>query len=258
MAIQFAPERVGGRSWRETDAGVESIIGDRLVNVPQGSTGQCDAFTARRYKINDAHPCFANLVCREIAGRESQNDPTVYDVDYIFRAPDSEASAGGQFSMVGSLANRSTTRDRNDQQITLQYTYPAAYKDPLLAGKTETVVVSVDFQAGTQILRWTRLQTSFTAAYNNVNAVFGRVNQSAIYSKAAETLLCTRAEIEQANERWREIFEFQWQEGGWTVPIIFLQQDDNRPVANPDANSEKAVAVYPTYNYSLLGLLLPS
>ncbi len=258
MAIQTAPERVGGRSWRYTDGGVESTISDRLLDVPQGSTGQCDAFTARRFDLGAAHPCFANLVCREIVGRESQNDPTVYDLDYIFRAPDSEASPGGQFSMVGSLANRRTTRDRTDAQITLQYTYPATYKDPLLAGKTETVVVGVDYQAPTQILRWTRLQSSFTAAYNNVNAVLNTVNLNAIYSKAAETLLCTRAEIEQANERWREIFEFQWQPQGWAVPIIFLQQDDNRPVTNPDADSQKVIAVYPTYNYALLGLTLPA
>ncbi len=250
---------VGFNRWIETDEGVIAFRTDRVITIPVGENTICNAQSdLGLLKIDDPHPCFPGLVVREINGRENADSNDQYDVEYVFRAPNTEAQPGGQFSMAASLTAEKVTRDRDGNQISVTYTYPTAYKDVLLAGQTRNQIPEVEFQAPTQVLRWTRLQDSFNTAYSNVNAVHGTLNEFAIYSKDPETLLCTRAEVEQANLKFRETYEFQWRRQGWKVYGIFLQEDDNKPVENPQPASEVLADVLPLYDYSLLGLLLPS
>ncbi len=254
--------KVGTNIWEESDEGIVARFADTLAEVVFGSpagSATCNAQgDAQLLDLGDAHPCFPGLVVRRIVGRENPNDPSTYEVEYEFRAPNTEDTPGGQFSMAGSLTAEKVTRDRDGNQISVTYTYPATYKDVLLAGQTRSQIPEVEYQTPTQVLRWTRLQTSFATAYANVNAIHGTLNELAIYSKDPETLLCTRAEVEQANAKYREIYEFQWRRQGWQVYGIFLQEDDNKPVENPQVGSEVSADVLPTYNYSLLGLLLPT
>ncbi len=261
MSSRFAG-KVGTNIWEETDEGIIARFADSLTGVVFGAPAGSATCNAQGdlslLDLGDAHPCFPGLVVRRIVGRENPNDPSVYEVEYEFRAPNTEDTPGGQFSMAGSLTAEKVTRDRDGNQISVTYTYPSAYKDVLLAGQTRNQIPEVEFQAPTQVLRWTRLQDNFNTAYSNVNAVHGTLNEFAIYSKDPETLLCTRAEVEQANAKFRETYEFQWRRQGWKVYGIFLQEDDNKPVENPQPVSEVNADVLPVYNYSLLGLLLPS
>ena len=254
--------KVGTNIWEETDEGIIARFADTLTGVIYGApagSGPCSAQgDLSLLELGDGHPCFPGLVVRRIVGRENPADPSVYEVEYEFRAPNTEDTPGGQFSMAGSLTAERVTRDRDGNQISVTYTYPADYKDVLLAGQTRTQIPPMEFQAPTQVLRWTRLQASFNTAYANVNAVHGTLNEFSIYGKNPETLLCTRAEVEQANAKYREIYEFQWRRNGWKVYGIFLQEDDNKPVENPQLASEVNADLLPIYDYALLGLLLPT
>ncbi len=254
--------KVGTNIWEESDEGIVARFADTLSGVVFGAPAGSATCNAQGdlslLDLGDSHPCFPGLVVRRIVGRENPDDPSVYEIEYEFRAPNTEDTPGGQFSMAGSLTAEKITRDRDNNQIVVTYTYPTSYKDVLLAGQTRSQIPEVEYQAPTQVLRWTRLQNSFATAYANVNGIHGTLNELAIWSKDPETLLCTRAEVEQANAKYREIYEFQWRRQGWQVYGIFLQEDDNKPVENPQASSEVFADVLPTYNYSLLGLLLPT
>lgn len=240
--------------------GFRASIEDQLVDVVASKNGICTAHNdAKLFKIGDAHPCVAGLVCVDKTTQPDPQDNTKFQVVYRFEAPDPEASAGGDFSMAGSLSADTTTRDRTGAQVVLTYTYPSApnYKDFTLAGQTRTQIPQLDINKPTLVLRWTRLQNAFATAWAN-RAALGTVNATPIWGFAAELLLCSRMEIERANQKYREIFEFQYKGTAWKSYAIFLQEDDNRPVTSPDAQAEKNIDVYPTYDFSLLGLLLPA
>lgn len=252
--------RIQGESSREDAEGIEATIQDLLSNVTRSQSGGiCNAHTdAALYDIGDPHPCFANLFCSEKRVRPERGENSEFVVDYIFRAFDYELDSGGAFSMSGSLAAGKTSRDRDNNQVILTYTYPAPplYKDPLLAGQTRNQVAELEIDKPTLLLRWSRYNT-FSNAWNNTRAALGALNELIVWGFPAESVLCTRAEIEQAGQKWREIFEFQWGQD-WRAYAIFKQEDDNRPVENPGATGEAFADVYPLYNFNLLGLLLPS
>ena len=253
-------QMINGETLREDYSGETATIEDMLIDIPAGTDRICNAKAeGDAFSLGDAHPCLPGVQCVERQIDSVPGDNTKYRVRYVFREPEAEATPGGRFSMAGSLAGQTTTRDRDGNQVVLTYTYPAAptYKDFTLAGQTRTQIAELAISRPSLVLRWTRLQTSFATAFAN-RAVLGTVNVGAIWGFGAELLLCTRMEIEQSNQRWREIFEFQYTGESWTSYAIFLQEDDNRPVTNPDALAEKSVPVYPTYDFSLLGLLLPT
>ncbi len=250
---------IAGEQGREDKSGFEATIRQLVRLTGAGLNRICDAHNdAQTYDIGDAHPCFSGIYCADKVTRPHDQDNQSFWVDYVFRALDPEDSAGGAFSMAGSLAEVEATRDRDDAQVVLSHTYPVTYKDPILAGQTRSQVAEWQAAKPTLLLRWSRLQNSFGTAWGN-RAVLGTVNDALQWGFAAELLLCTRMEIEQSGQKWREIFEFQTTNSSWTVPVTFRQEDDGRPVENPVLGTdEKNVQVYPAYNYSLLGLLLPS
>ena len=251
---------IPGETLIEDNSGKTATITDMLIDIPAGINRICSADAeAGQYDLGDPHPCVTGLQCVERRIDSDPMDNTKYRVNYVFRVPDDEATAGGKFSMSGSLAGQATTRDRNDAQVELEYTYPAApnYKDFTLAGQTRKQIAQLEVNRPTLVLRWTRLQSAFATAWGN-RAILGTVNSAVSWGFAAETLLCTRMEIDQSNTKWRETFEFQYTGKPWTAYAIFLQEDDNRPVTIPDAKAEKNVDVYPTYNYALVGLTLPT
>lgn len=250
---------IGGEALREDKTGLEATIREIVTTSIRSVDELCDAHNdPGTYDLGDVHPCAGiGLVCVEKATRPAQDrENLIFTIDYVFRATDPEDSAGGAFAMAGSLADEKLNRDRAGAQVKLTHTYPATYKDPILAGNTRDQIAEFEAPRPTLLLRWSRLQTAFSTAWAN-RAVLGKVNSAIIWGFAAEELLCTRMEIEQANEKYREIFEFQHKSTGWTVPVVFLQEDDNRPVDNPAASAEADVDVYPTYDYSLLSLTLP-
>lgn len=244
----------------ENATGKTARITDFITNIAPGDNAICTAHDdLQGFNYGDAHPCVTGLVVTDKRTRPDAQDNQQFIQETIFTEPDAERSAGGRFSMSGSLAAATTTRDRDGAQVVLTYTYPSApnYKDFTLAGQTRNQIPELEVSKPTLLLRWTRLQSTFLTAWNN-QGVLGKVNQLAIWGFPAELLLCTRMEIEQANQYWREIFEFQSTGESWTSYAIFKQEDDNRPVSNPDALAEKDVPVYPVFDYSTLGLLLPS
>ncbi len=248
---------LGGEQIREDKSGFEATIRQLVIEAVPTENGACNAHQdLGTYEIGDAHPCIAGIVCTDKVTRPHERDNTHFWVDYIFRAPEAERTAAGAFSMAGSLAEIEATRDRDDAQVVLTHTYDATYKDPILAGQTRTQVAEFQVAKPTLLLRWSRIQDTFATAWAN-RAVLGTLNDAAQWGFAPELLLCTRMEIEETGQKWREIFEFQTTGQAWTVPVVFRQEDDGRPVENPAAGAESDVNVYPTYNYSLLGLLLP-
>lgn len=259
--------RILGESSEETARGVEATIQHLLSDVVRSQTGgMCNAHNdPSLYQIGDPHPCFPDLYCTGKRIRPEQGDNTRFVCDFTFGAKDWELETTGQFSMAGSLAAGKTTRDRDGNQIQLTYTYPDPpnYKDPLYAGQTNTQTQEVEIDEPTLLLRWSRYNT-FSVAFANTQAALGNLNETSFVGFPAESVLCTRAEIEQAGQRWREIYEFQWKQGAqdWKVYTIFRQEDDNRPVQNPDAVptdvAEKLVDVYKLYDFNLLGLGLPT
>ena len=246
-----------GEQIREDKSGFEATIRQLVIEPAANLNGACNAHNdPGTYQIGDAHPCIAGVVCTDKVTRPHQQDNTQFWIDYIFRAPESESTAAGAFSMAGSLAEFTATRDRDDAQVVLTHTYDATYKDPILAGQTRNQVAEFQVAKPTLLLRWTRIQDLFATAWAN-RAVLGTLNDAAQWGFAAELLLCTHMEIEETGQKWREIFEFQTTGQAWTVPTVFRQEDDGRPVENPAVSAEADVNVYPIYNYSLLGLLLP-
>lgn len=232
------------------EATIEYIVDEQAV----GATQICDAI-GRGFQLNDPHPCGLGITCVDQVVRPIPGDHSKFSVIYTFRAPELEATIAGEFSMTGSLTEQVTTRDRNDAQAKLQYTYPLTYKDPALAGQTREQVAELNYAAPTLLLRWSRLQSLFATAWTN-RAVLGHVNEFPIWGFPAGRLFCTRMEIERANSVYREMFEFQ--EGDWGINAIFRQEDDNRPVPDPDALAEKTVDVYPVFDFGSLGLALPT
>ena len=248
--------QVTGERLAEDRTGFEATI-RHLVDMQVFNVNNICNAIGQGYALGDPHPCIPSIACVDITAVPVPADNSKFHVDYTFRAPEPEDTVAGEFSMSGSLTEERTTRDRDDNQTTLTYTYPATYKDPVLAGKTRDQIAELEYSVPTLLLRWQRLNT-FAGAWAN-RAVLGKINDFTIWGFPAETLFCTRMEIERANERWREIFEFQSGAAeSWKAYSIFRQEDDNRPVPNPDANAEKRVDVFPTYNFSLLGLALPS
>ena len=235
------------------EATVQYIIDEQSV----GNANICAAHDLG-LALGDPHPCVPGLEVVDITTRPVPDDHSKFIIDYTFRAPEPEATAAGEFSMTGSLTERKTTYDRDGVQAKLTYTYPTTYKDPVLAGQTRDQPPELAYAAPTVLLRWQRL-VPFATAWGH-RAVKGTVNEFAIWDYAAEELLCTRMEIERANQTWREIFEFQ--SGDWRVESIFRQEDDNRPVTDPGGaglgDAQKFIDVYPVYDFSSLGLLLPS
>ncbi len=249
---------IQGEQIREDKSGFEATIRQLVIEPSENINGACNAHNdPGTYAIGDPHPCVANIFCTDKVTRPHERDNQYFYVDYIFRAQDDEDTAAGAFSMAGSLAEVEATRDRDNAQVVLTHTYDATYKDPILAGQTRNQVAEFQVAKPTLLLRWSRMQTSFATAWAN-RVVLGTVNSAAQWGFAAELLLCTRMEIEASGQRWREIFEFQSTGQAWTVPTVFRQEDDGRPVENPAAQAEQDVNVYPTYNFALLGLLLPS
>ncbi len=246
-----------GEQIREDKSGFEATIRQLVLEASPAADGACNAHNdPGTYLIGDPHPCIPGIECTDKVTRPHDQDNTKFWVDYIFRAPESEATGGGAFSMAGSLAEFEATRDRDNAQVVLTHTYDATYKDPILAGQTRKQVAEFQVAKPTLLLRWSRL-SDFASAWAN-RAVLGTVNDALQWGFAAEQLLCTRMEIEETGQKWREIFEFQITGQPWTVPVVFRQEDDGRPVENPAVGAEADVNVYPTYNYALLGLLLPS
>ncbi len=247
-----------GEQIREDKSGFEATIRQLVIEPSFNLNGACNAHNdPGTYQIGDAHPCISGIFCTDKVTRPHEADNTHFWVDYIFRAPESENTAAGAFSMAGSLAEFEATRDRDNNQVVLTHTYDATYKDPILAGQTRSQVAEFQIAKPTLLLRWQRIQATFSAAWAN-RAVLGTVNSAAQWGFAAELLLCTRMEIEETGQKWREIFEFQTTGNAWTVPVVFRQEDDGRAVENPAIGAEADVDIYPTYNYSLLGLLLPT
>ena len=248
---------LNGEQIREDKSGFEATIRQLVIETGAAVDGACNAHNdPGTYAIGDAHPCIAGIVCTDKVTRPHDRDNTHFWVDYIFRAPESERTAAGAFSMAGSLAEFESTRDRDGNQVVLTHTYDATYKDPILAGQTRNQVAEFQVAKPTLLLRWSRIQDLFATAWAN-RAVLGTVNDAAQWGFAAELLLCTRMEIEETGQKWREIFEFQTTGQPWTVPVVFRQEDDGRPVENPAVGAEADVNVYAAYNYALLGLLLP-
>ncbi len=240
---RIAEDRVG------FEATVQYIVDEQSV-----ADGNICAAHGRGLALGDSHPCLAGLEVVDITTRPVPGDHSKFILDYTFRAPEPEATAAGEFSMTGSLTEQKTTFDRDDIQASLEYTYPATYKDPVLAGQTRDQIPELDYAAPTILLRWQRL-VPFATAWAH-RAVKGALNEFAIWDYPAEALLCTRMEIERANQTWREIFEFQG--GDWRIEAIFRQEDDNRPVPDPGPLAKKFFDVYPLYDFSTLGLLLPT
>ena len=250
------PRQIAGERLAEDRTGFEATI-RHLVDMEAINVDNICSAIGTGYALGDAHPCVPSIECVDIAATPLPTDPSKFQVDYTFRAPELEATAAGEFSMSGSLTDQQTTRDRDGNQAELTYTYPATYKDPVLAGQTRSQYADLEYAAPTLLLRWQRLNT-FAAAWAN-RAVLGTVNSLLFQGFDPGTLFCTRMEIERANETYREIFEFQsGSPDTWKAYTIFRQEDDNRPVPNPDALAEKLIDVYPEYNFNLLGLALPS
>ena len=248
--------QIGGERLAEDRTGFESTIRHLVDMEVFNENNICNAI-GQGFALGDAHPCVPSIVCVDITATPITGDNSKFQIDYTFRAPELEDTVAGEFSMSGSLTERQDTRNRDGDQVQLTYQYPATYKDPVLAGQTRDQTAELEYAEPTLLLRWQRL-TTFAAAWAN-RAVLGTLNDATIWGFAAETLFCTRMEIERANERYREIFEFQTgRPETWRAYSIFRQEDDNRPVPNPDAQAEKRIDVYPLYNFALLGLQLPS
>lgn len=252
MSITYT-DIVRGQRLAEDRTGFEATVQYIVDEQSVSSSGICNAH-GRGLQLGDPHPCIPGIEVIDIATRPVDESHEKFIVDYTFRAPEPEASPGGEFSMTGSLTEEKTTFDRDDVQAKLTYTYPLTYKEPVLAGETRDQVAELDYAAPTLLLSWRRL-VPFATAWAH-RAVLGTVNEFTIWGFAPERLFCTRMEIERANETYREIFEFQ--EGSWSIESIFRQEDDNRPVPDPDMNSRKQIDVYPLYDFSSLGLALPT
>ena len=205
MAVVY-DRQISGERLAEDRTGFEATIRAIVDEQVFSQNNICNAI-GRQYALGDAHPCKPALACVDIAATPLPTDNSKFQVDYTFRAPEREALAVGEFSMSGSLTEQQTTRDRTGAQTSLTYTYPATYKDPVLAGQARSQTAELEYAAPTLLLRWQRLNT-FAAAWAN-RVVLGTVNEFLIWGFAAESLFCTRMEIERVNEKYREIFEFQ-------------------------------------------------
>lgn len=252
---------IRGERVDENASGKTATISDLIQII--GGPGENNICTAHDdpagFAYGAPHPCVPNIVVIAKTTRPVENENETFIQETTFGRPDDELTAGGRFSMAGSLSAADTTRDRDGNQVVLTYTYPAApaYKDFTLAGQTRNQIPELDVNKPTLLYRWTRLRDTYAQASAHL-AILGKVNSAAIWNVAAELLLCTRMEIDQSGTKWRETFEFQYTGESWTSYAIFKQEDDNRPVSGPDALAEKNVPVYATYNYSLTGLLLPA
>ncbi len=250
-----------GERVTEDASGLLATITDfiQVTTGPGASNLQTAHNDPTGFAYGAAHPEFAGLVVTNKTTRPVEGDNQQFIQETIFTRPDDELTAAGRFSQAGSLTASVTTRDRDGNQVVLTYTYPSApnYKDFTLAGLTRNQIPEIDVNRPTQMLRWTRLQDTYAAASAH-EAILGKVNSTLVWGKAAELLLCTRMEVDQSGVKWRETYEFQYTGQPWTSYTIFKQEDDNRPVSNPDANAEKDVPVYPTYDFNLTGLQLPA
>jgi len=146
----------------------------------------------------------------------------------------------------GSLIQRETNKDYNNDLVTLSYTYPN--------GETVEISPLMPISMPQETLTFRRDESSAPYSYNNY---IGKVNDGTWQGGVAYSWLCTGITGRKTSRSfyWSNVFTFQYDPITlWRAHAIFIDPNTGQPPPDLTADGDKLVHIYEAIDFDGLGL----
>jgi|JI10StandDraft_1071094.scaffolds.fasta_scaffold23450_4 hypothetical protein len=267
---------IDGASLTESATGYALTVVYVLENVSgNGDQQQFNALQdARVPRIGDGHPVIPGIQVTERSAEPVDDTVMRVTVQYgVADAADTPAYELGQasgpqgtISISSAVVTEQTQFDVGGRPLKVSYTGKLTDDEgnPVEV-KGEEQVATVEIQRPETIITFTRRERG-SPLFFATDAV-GSVNVTDIGRFRAGTLLLTRIEADSDDNgiTFTVVYEFQYRPVGWTVTVVFVDPQTDRPPVDVErnglgssltgvANGVAGYEVYPTYDFGAFRL----
>lgn len=189
------------------------------------------------YNSQPAESRYKNLAARNREARLVDGEQGIVDVDVTYLPYENTLGSLKLGQLVaefgGSVQQVSTNLDREDQVVTVSYTYPADYlPDPSLRGETVEQGGTITYLEPNTVLV-VRGRLGSARAWMIVKGLQGKTNGASFVGGAIGTWLCTSARARPVDVTGTPVYdievEFQYAPKGWKPWVTFRDPNTGEP-----------------------------